>query len=85
MVEEFDALGVSFKERGTLADEQLAVINLLWKEEKPRFEGRDYRFSEIGLPRSLSRNLEFPCGLAGKGFERSGEPPHTAMPGSRTL
>src|SRR5712692_3263103 len=42
MVEEFDALGVSFKERGTMADEQLEVVHRLWNDEKPRFDGRYY-------------------------------------------
>ena len=39
MVEEFEALGAPFKERGTVSDEQLQIINQLWEEEKPRFEG----------------------------------------------
>ena len=38
MKEEFQALGLSFEERGKLSDEQIEIIDRLWKEEMPRFE-----------------------------------------------
>ncbi|MFQ5875861.1 MAG: LLM class F420-dependent oxidoreductase, partial [Dehalococcoidia bacterium] len=67
MVEEFEALGAPFKERGKLSDEQLDVINLLWQEEKPHFEGRYYRFGEIGFyPKPLQRP-RIPIWVGGEG------------------
>ncbi len=67
MGEEFDALGASFKERGAVADEQLRVIDLLWTAEKPRFEGRYYRFEEMGFaPKPLQRP-RIPIWVGGEG------------------
>ncbi|MFQ5945283.1 MAG: LLM class F420-dependent oxidoreductase [Anaerolineae bacterium] len=67
MVEEFDALGASFKERGALADEQLQLINLLWNEERPRFEGRHYRFDEIGFSPKPYQKPRIPIWVGGEG------------------
>ncbi len=67
MVEEFDALGVPFKERGALADEQLAVVERLWTDERPRFEGRFYRFDAVGFaPKPLQRP-RIPIWVGGEG------------------
>jgi len=56
MVEEFDALGANFRERGAVADEQLEIVSRLWEEDKPSFEGRYYRFGEIGFsPKPMQR------------------------------
>ena len=67
MVEEFDALGVPFEERGKLADEQLEIIRLLWKEDRARFKGRYYRFKEIAFyPKPLQRP-QIPIWVGGEG------------------
>src|SRR5262245_57876458 len=49
MAEEFEALGVSFQDRGARADEQIEVIKRLWQDERPSFNGRYYRFPEVGF------------------------------------
>ena len=57
MVEEFEALGVPFKDRGRIAEEQLQIMNQLWDEEKPQFEGRFYRFENIAFyPKAFSKS-----------------------------
>src|SRR5256884_9677559 len=67
MVEEFDALGVSFKERGTMADEQLEVVHRLWNDEKPRFDGRYYHFDEVGFSPKPLQKPRVPIWIGGGG------------------
>jgi probable F420-dependent oxidoreductase len=56
MAEEFHALGLSFEERGALSDEQLAVLEILWSEDRPRFDGCYYRFRDIAFyPKPLQK------------------------------
>lgn len=45
--EEFTALGVPFHERGAITDEYLRAFRVLWSEQKPTFEGKYVRFSDI--------------------------------------
>lgn len=67
MAEEFDALGVPFKERGSLADEQLEVVNRLWENERPRFDGRHYRFPEVGFSPKPFQRPRIPIWVGGEG------------------
>lgn len=67
MVEEFQALGLPFKARGTMSDEQLQVIKLLWAEKNPSFEGRYYRFSEIALYPKPLQEPRIPLWVGGEG------------------
>jgi probable F420-dependent oxidoreductase len=41
--EEFIAVGASFKDRGPVTDEYLAIMKELWTSEAPVFEGKHYR------------------------------------------
>jgi probable F420-dependent oxidoreductase len=67
MVEEFDALGASFRERGAVSDEQLEAIERLWRDERPRFEGRFYRIRDIAFfPKPLQRP-RIPVWVGGEG------------------
>lgn len=45
--EEYDALGISFKERGAIADEAIEVMKVLWTQEDPAFSGRYHSFSRV--------------------------------------
>ena len=45
--EEYDALGISFKERGAIADEAIEVMKILWTQEDPAFSGRYHSFSKV--------------------------------------
>ncbi|HLZ58075.1 MAG TPA: LLM class F420-dependent oxidoreductase [Ktedonosporobacter sp.] len=49
MEEEFAALGVSFKDRGRMTDEQLQIIERLWTDEHVNFEGQFYRFQDLAF------------------------------------
>ncbi len=49
MREEFEVLGMPPDNRGLRADEQLAVYDQLFSSDRPSFEGRFYRFPEIGF------------------------------------
>lgn len=67
MEEEFDALGAPFKQRGAVADEQLQLLDRLWAEDRPRFEGQYYRFGAIGFsPKPLQRP-RIPIWVGGEG------------------
>jgi probable F420-dependent oxidoreductase len=49
LAEEFAAVGSPpFSERGRVTDEWLAIFVKLWTEPKASFEGRFYRFAEVG-------------------------------------
>jgi probable F420-dependent oxidoreductase len=67
MAEEFDALGAPFKERGAVADEQLQVLRRLWDEDKPSFEGRYYRFREMGFSPKPLQKPRIPVWVGGEG------------------
>ena len=67
MVEEFEALGASFKDRGDLSDEQLELIKVLWKKEKVRFEGRHYRFGDIAFQPKPFQKPRIPIWVGGEG------------------
>ena len=47
LAEEFEALGIPFKERGARSNEAIKVMKLLWTEADPRFEGRFFKFAGI--------------------------------------
>jgi probable F420-dependent oxidoreductase len=38
--EEFDALGVSFDERGARTDEYIEALRTIWRDDEPSFDGR---------------------------------------------
>jgi len=67
MVEEFEALGVPFRERGAISDEQIRILTLLWKEAGPRFEGRYYRFQEIAFYPKPFQKPGIPIWVGGEG------------------
>ena len=52
--QEFEALGVPFRERGARTDEYIAVMRTLWNDDKPSFDGRFARFDNIqAMPRPV--------------------------------
>ena len=67
MAEEFAALGVSFQERGDLSDEQLRLLQVLWKEERIRFEGRHYRVDDIAFQPKPLQQPRIPVWVGGEG------------------
>ncbi|MBI2370656.1 MAG: TIGR03619 family F420-dependent LLM class oxidoreductase [Deltaproteobacteria bacterium] len=67
MIEEFEALGAPFKERGAVTDEQLRLVNRLWEDEKPRFEGRFYRFDNVAFQPKPFQKPRIPIWVGGEG------------------
>lgn len=67
MAEEFDALGAPFKERGAVSDEQLELVERLWTDERPRFEGRFYRFQDVGFAPKPLQKPRIPIWVGGEG------------------
>jgi probable F420-dependent oxidoreductase len=67
MAEEFDALSVSFKDRGAISDEQLEAMDRLWKDARPRFEGRFYRFRDIAFYPKPLQQPRIPLWVGGEG------------------
>lgn len=45
--EEFDALGIPFRERGQRADESIRAIRSLWKGEPEAFDGKFYNWNPV--------------------------------------
>jgi probable F420-dependent oxidoreductase len=55
---EFEACGVPFKQRAGRLEETIRVMRRLWTEEKFSFEGKYYRFREIGIqPKPVQRPI----------------------------
>jgi probable F420-dependent oxidoreductase len=47
MREEFELLGVRFEDRGRLTDEYLAAFKELWTNDKPAYDGKYVKFSDL--------------------------------------
>jgi probable F420-dependent oxidoreductase len=47
--DEYAALGVPFRERGRILDEQLEILELLWKQSPVTYQGNHFDFEDIYL------------------------------------
>lgn len=55
--DEYDALGVSFSQRGQIANECLAAMKALWTQELPEFAGQHYAFSgQLFSPKPVDKD-----------------------------
>ena len=53
---EFDALGISYVDRGPITDECIDVLKNLWSNENPSYRGKYYNFSNIKFfPKPLQK------------------------------
>ena len=66
MPEEFQALGVPFKDRAGMSEEQLQIFNLLWSEERPSFHGRYYAFDPVAVNPRPVQQPRFPIWIGGE-------------------
>jgi probable F420-dependent oxidoreductase len=66
MPEEFDALGVDFKGRAGMSEEQLQIFNLLWATERPEFKGRYYQFEPVAVNPRPVQQPRFPIWIGGE-------------------
>jgi probable F420-dependent oxidoreductase len=47
MTEEFEALGISMRQRGSLTDECIDIMKELWSSRLPRFQSKRWEFSDL--------------------------------------
>ncbi|GAC1363875.1 MAG: hypothetical protein NVS2B12_33620 [Ktedonobacteraceae bacterium] len=67
MEEEFAALGVPFKERGRMTDEQLQIITKLWSDEHISFHGQHYDFQDLAFYPKPIQQPRIPIWIGGEG------------------
>jgi probable F420-dependent oxidoreductase len=67
MEEEFAALGVPFKDRGKMTDEQLQIIQALWTGEHVSFKGRFYAFDDLAFFPKPIQQPRIPIWVGGEG------------------
>ena len=54
LYQEFDALGVPFRQRGARTDEAIQVLRTLWNDPSPSYSGRFWKFQNIqAMPRPV--------------------------------
>jgi probable F420-dependent oxidoreductase len=67
---EFRMLGVSYDQRGSITDEYLRAMKVLWTEDEPRFSGRHVEFSDILFEPKCVQKPHVPIWIAGGGGRR---------------
>ncbi len=67
MEEEFAALGVPFRHRGRMTDEQLQIIERLWSEEHISFNGQFYQFQDVAFYPKPIQQPRIPIWVGGEG------------------
>ena len=66
MAEEFEALGVPFKDRAGMSEEQLQIFDRLWSQDRPSFEGRFYQFEPVAVNPRPVQQPRFPIWIGGE-------------------
>jgi probable F420-dependent oxidoreductase len=67
MREEFAAMGAPFEERGKIADEQLRLLDRLWREGHIDFDGRYYKLDDIAFSPKPYQKPRIPIWVGGEG------------------
>jgi probable F420-dependent oxidoreductase len=67
MEEEFAALNAPFKDRGKVSDEQLRMLDKLWRDERVNFAGEYYQFNDIAFNPKPYHNSRIPLWVGGEG------------------
>ena len=62
---EFDMLGVSYEDRGSITDEYLRAMKVLWTEDEPEFSGRHVSFRDIVFEPKCAQSPHVPIWIAG--------------------
>jgi probable F420-dependent oxidoreductase len=62
---EFEMLGVDYEQRGSITDEYLRAMKVLWTEDEPRFSGRHVSFSDIVFEPKCVQGPHVPIWIAG--------------------
>lgn len=66
--DEYTALGVPFRRRGAMLDEQLDVVTRAWRESPVRHEGEFYQFDDVWLEPGSFRPGGPPLWFGGQGM-----------------
>ena len=67
MQEEFAAMNAPFRERGEVSDEQLQLLDAIWKEEHATFHGQHYNFDNIAFSPKPYQKPRIPIWVGGEG------------------
>jgi probable F420-dependent oxidoreductase len=67
MEEEFKALSAPFAERGKVSDEQLMLVERLWRDEHVNFRGRYYQVEDIAFSPKPHQQPRVPIWVGGEG------------------
>jgi alkanesulfonate monooxygenase SsuD/methylene tetrahydromethanopterin reductase-like flavin-dependent oxidoreductase (luciferase family) len=67
MEEEFAALGVPFRERGRMTDEQLEALAMLWRDEHISYSGKHYQFADVAFYPKPIQQPRIPVWVGGEG------------------
>jgi probable F420-dependent oxidoreductase len=67
MQEEFSALDAPFKERGQISDEQLQLLDKIWRDEHISFHGKHYNVDEIAFSPKPYQRPRIPIWIGGEG------------------
>src|SRR5262249_61857100 len=60
---EMRSVGVSFADRGRIADEYLQAMRAVWTQPKPRYQGRFVSFEGVqAMPRPVQRQMPIVVG-----------------------
>jgi len=62
---EFEMLGVEHSQRGSITDEYLRAMKILWTEDEPSFSGRHLSFSDIVFEPKCAQRPHVPIWIAG--------------------
>jgi probable F420-dependent oxidoreductase len=63
--QEFEMLGVDYEQRGSITDEYLRAMKVLWTSDEPAFSGRHVAFSDIVFEPKCVQEPHVPIWVAG--------------------
>ncbi|ETW92541.1 MAG: hypothetical protein ETSY2_53195, partial [Candidatus Entotheonella gemina] len=65
MTEEFEALGVSMRQRGALTNESMAVMRELWTSPDPEFDSQRWHFADLKFAPKPKQKPHVPLWIGG--------------------
>ncbi len=65
MTEEFEALGIPMRQRGSLTDESIAIMKELWTSPSPSYRSRRWKFSDLRFSPKPVQTPHIPLWIGG--------------------
>lgn len=65
MAEEFEALGISLRDRGSLTNESIAILKELWTNDNPNFKSERWTFSDLKFSPKPLQSPHIPLWIGG--------------------